>query len=88
MGYYSNSARHYQLNFDVDSLATAIRALTAISAFCYEKSKSSKGYPARIGNSWHGKTATAVKEEMTGWGTIMDKCYDQLFRYRHGDSEF
>ncbi len=63
--------RHYDLDLDPSWIQGAITAFTDITAYFDEKSRSARGYPEKIGSSWRGRTATAVKEEMLGWSEVM-----------------
>ncbi|MGL5829933.1 MAG: hypothetical protein ACRC0L_10240, partial [Angustibacter sp.] len=70
MRYRYQSRRHYDLDLDPSWIQGAINAFSDITAFFENKSREAGGYPEKIGGSWRGRTATAVKEEMLGWSEV------------------
>ncbi|MGL5828873.1 MAG: hypothetical protein ACRC0L_04805, partial [Angustibacter sp.] len=75
-GYYRN--RQYNLYLDAEYIQSAFAAVAEISAYCDDKSRSAKGYPDKIGTSWTGRAATAIKTEMLGWATVMERSHLRL----------
>ncbi len=72
--------RHYQVDVDAAALLRLEGKLRAWAGVVAAQANQAKGFPDRIGTSWRGATATAIKGEMSGLGTVLDKGQSLIYR--------
>ncbi|MGL5828260.1 MAG: hypothetical protein ACRC0L_01665, partial [Angustibacter sp.] len=72
------SGRHYTITLDIERLNSINQLLKEWTAVWSTASTNSANFPNDIGESWTGKTATAVKREMTGLAEVTQRASDRI----------